>query len=268
MIRGLIIAHPALDRRYGASHKPWKERTMSTRSFSLLLSAFVVFIYGCKKSDSNPVGPTSGLDGTWKTNGIYVYMNPNEGTQMTMTLRSGTYDYTSTSYVRDSTGNWHASYSDADSGQYQTDESFIILGTSDGAAIHYSIEGSKLTFNSTADHGGIYVGSSNSLVGQSWSYFVGGHKRSYLFQSSSNGLLLYDYNIDGSRIDTVYFTYATSSGVMTVNWSYIITQGHQYTYDSNPYVGVYQIANNKLYIYGKPYTRDNDDYFQYELYRQ
>ena len=86
---------------------------------------FLLTLSSCNKDDSNPLNNNStSLNGTWKTNGIYVDMNPNRGVQMTVTFDNGTYVGSSITYTKDSLGNWQQQSSDNDAGAYTLDNSF------------------------------------------------------------------------------------------------------------------------------------------------
>lgn len=220
----------------------------------------------CNKDDSNPVNNDSpNLNGTWKTNGIYVDMNPNKGIQLTLTFDNGNYVSTYIEYSKDSVGNWQQQGNNNDAGTYTLDNSFLILGNTDGSIMHYAIDGNKLTLNSTADAGGIYTGNSNSLTNQNWQITYNTSKRTYFYNANGTGLFLYDY-LNG-RIDSTFFNYTISSNIITHNYLYTIINGQQYP-ESGSYLGVYEIKDNKLYMYGKPYTDDNDNYYIYILFKQ
>ena len=227
---------------------------------------FLLTLSSCNKDDSNPLNNNStSLNGTWKTNGIYVDMNPNRGVQMTVTFDNGTYVGSSITYTKDSLGNWQQQSSDNDAGAYTLDNSFIILGNEDGSILHYSIDGNKLTLNSTADAGGIYHGSSNSLTNQNWQINYNTSKRTYFYNTNGTGIFLYDY-LNG-RIDSTFFNYIISSNIITHNYLYRIINGQQYQ-ETGSYLGIYEIKDNKFYMYGKPYTEDNDNYFIWILFKQ
>lgn len=232
-----------------------------------IISSLVFFI-SCQKDKNNPVDENSNsLDGTWKTNGIYVYINPNEGLQFTLEINNNNYSINDIRFIKDNNGSWYQDNIYNQSGTFSADNYFFILENEDGGILHYSIEGDKMTLSSTADHGGIFTGNSNELVGQNWKIRYSSSERTYFYNANGTGTFLYDY-LDGSRIDTVFFNYTKTSNVITHNWTYIIINGQQYTYDSNPYIGVYEIEDNKLYMYGKAFTRDNDNYGMVELFKQ
>lgn len=243
------------------------------RLWICLLVLFGTIILGCSKET-----PTSTisvvpqiLPGTWSTNGIYVDINTTEGVDMTFNISASTMINTAQDYRRDSlTGQWSATSYYCDTFSYVLDHTFIKWALSEGStgAWHYSIENNKLTINSTADHGGIYQGSSGSLTGQAWTYEYKWYDEYDSFLATCRDIKYYHADGTGYEIrsndrppsgwcDTTAFTYAISGNELIHYFSV--------TYS---YVAIYEIYNNKLYLYGKPKTSDNDDYYSLVLYKQ
>lgn len=232
----------------------------------------IVFISGCKKDESNPVSSSTSIEGTWKTNGIYEYI-PNYGVELILLFSNNSYEISSHDFEKDtSSNNWiEVNSGSKQKGTYIAENNFLRFtlqnGTmgDDGMIWHYKIDGNKLTLNSAWDWGGIFNGNSNILTNSVWTIHYSYYDSATNSFNNSLRNLIYNPNQTGMEIyksfhynytDTLLFTYTINGDELTHNFQ----TGYVYK-------GIYKIIDNKLYIYGKPGTSDNDDYYMFELFR-
>jgi len=243
-----------------------------------ILVLAIVFIIGCSSnSENNPLeSEPASLLGKWKTRGIEpVNIANNVGIQGEIEFTETLWKYKLT-FFRNQNGGWVLQYPDPiDSGNfiYIIDNNFIKrfdeYGASgdDGYIFHYSIDGDKLTLNAAWDGGGIFEGTSNSLTNNLWvnkqTYFdtldnkLYSRFRKYLFNEDGSGIIFWEnsqWNENGSK----NIKYSINNKTLT-----FFDEG----YVEPDYVAIYEIKDKKLYLYGKPGTSDNDDYWEYIFYR-
>lgn len=237
------------------------------------LFLLIIFISGCTEDDSNPVGDLTSLDGTWKTNGVFEYV-PNRGVEWTWIFSNGSYERSGQEYRRDTiTNNWaKQGQIENERGTFIAENNFIRMTSQngsmgdDGMIWHYDLDGRKLTLNSAWDIGGIFNGSSDLLTGSTWTINYSDYdsvsntfntsQRQLIFNTDLTGSEIYKY-IQSNYSDTTSFTYTISGNELTFFFEF-----------GNMYKGIYKIADKKLYLYGKPGTSTNDDYWQFDLFKQ
>ncbi|MCF8275027.1 MAG: hypothetical protein K9I95_14475 [Flavobacteriaceae bacterium] len=261
------IGHP-LKHHAVIWQQPIGEKKMKNLLLHILILLTVTFI-SCKKDDSNPVNNNSvSLNGTWKTDGIYntIYLRPNEGSQMTLEINNNNFSFSEIQYRKDNNGNWQQYNINNQSGTFSIDYSFLILNNGGNVyTLHFSVEGNKLTLNAT-DNGGIFEGNSNELIGQKWKGIYNNTLEEFSYKADGSGTHLSKYFLNGNpKIDTLIFNYTISSNTISHTWTHI---NNQPISGREPSVCIYEIKNKKLYMYGKPFTSDNDDYFMVELFKQ
>jgi hypothetical protein len=240
--------------------------------FLLSLTIVLFFNIGCKKKESSPTSSKTPitLSGTFKTNGIYQYRS-GRGCNSTWTFANNNYNYNVIWFRWDTIASqWISEGAENMNGTYSDDNNFLRLTDKygaypdDGYKWHYSIDGNKLTLNSAWDEGGIFAGSSNTLVG-TWTEHISYYDTTaHTFNTSTRNVI---YNQGGTAMeiyissgytDTTRFNYVIAGDVLTQYY-----QGSSWTY-----VGIYSIKQNKLYLYGKPGTSENDSYTQIDYFKQ
>lgn len=240
--------------------------------YLFLLTILSILFIGCSKEENPTESSNESLVNIWGTNGIIEY-ETDRGSDITFVINESNYNLTDNNYRKEN-GNWVFNQTYNRSGNYETDNNFLKLydeySTSDGEDIfHYSIKGDKLTLNVAWDGGGIFVGNSSQLTGNNWtsehsSYNenenrIEYHLFQYIFNNNSSGLRIYNYLTEG-RIDSTNITYNLNGNTLS-----IYREGGY-----RLYVSIYEIKNNKLYMYGKPGTLegDKDDYREIVLYKK
>ena len=241
-------------------------------SFSILL---IILLTSCKKDDSNPVANNqSSLNGIWKTNGIYAYMNPQNGAQLSFEFSNNDFTMNGIYFTKDNAGNWKQNSTYTKNGKFTIDNSFLVLGSGNDETFHYLVENNKLTINNAVDNGGIYLGNSNSLTNTTWQVRYNGQRTSSGTTYSYIQTITYNYGTDGRGSSRrVYLRDGLTQNDYTLNFSYsvqnnVLTHIFDDVVSYPPYVAIYEIKDSKLYLYGKPLTSTNDDYYMWELFKQ
>lgn len=238
---------------------------------ALLSLIFLSLIFISCSDDDNPTKSSStNLVNNWSTDGIYEY-SQDRGADIQFNFSEKTYSIHSVEYRREN-GQWAMKEPNTQSGNYETDEDFIKIydehgAARDGAFWHFSISGDVLTLNSSIDHGGLFLGNSNELIGNTWTCQYSRYREDenqmeyyllqYDFFNNMTGVRTYK-DLTDNETGTTAFTYTRTDDVITI---YRENSTH-------PYVGIFKIKNKKLYLYGKPGTRDNDDYRQLVLHKK
>ena len=222
--------------------------------FSFLLLIFLFFLSCSDKSSILETSNITDLEGIWS--GTNTYFGKNE--KITYTFKGNKYEVRKNDLLRGS-------------GTFQTDNFFILFFDKYGAlgldghsaVIHYSINNNILTLNKVMERGlgqgGIFEGNSNKLVNTNWKM------RLSKFNSSKNEMeyfyKTYLFNSDNTCITSIVRGDVDKD---TLNYSIF---GNTLTIGN--YISIYEIKNNKLYIYSKPGTDPgNDNYWEIELEKQ
>lgn len=198
----------------------------------------IILLNGCAKKDGgNPVGPESqDISGLWQTEGIAVLGSSNAA--FSMNFQNGVLTWDIKFYSKSYSSNQFILEEESSSTyNFTVDNSFIKIDPPQGNTYdhdplfyHYSISSNKLSL----DAGSIYTGNSNNLTETEWNL----SDAKYKYNLDKTGVVIYGAS------DSVYFTYRIDGNTII------------YSYDNNgrstTYTGIFEIKNNKFYIYEKP----------------